>query len=126
MKQLPKHPVVKYLLASYLYYIHDISIMEDPEFDALAKHLLDNPDVHASHPHGQLISKGDLGAGTLLLKHEEYPMILRCVAKRHHSEIDISNQIGYGYDSEGYATLSQPETPKETSGCTSLSDFFGN
>lgn len=102
MKKLPKHPVVKYLLASYMYYIHDISIMEDPEFDAMAKYLLDNPDVHASHPHGRIISKGDLEAGTLLLKHEEYPMILRCCAKRHYPDINISDEMRYGYGDDGY------------------------
>lgn len=134
MTQLPKHPVVKYLLASYLYYIHDSSIMEDPEFDALAKYLLDNPDVHASHPHGELISKDDLEAGTLLLKHEEYPMILRYAAKRICPEIVISNEIEYCYEKNDMATLQnnryseniQEHEDKSRSGYSELSNFFVN
>ena len=101
----PKHPVARYLVASYLYYIHDISLIEDHEFDALAKHLLENPEIRASHPHGRLITEGDLQAGTLLLKPDQYPLIVRSVSKRYHPEIQVDWTIGYEYEEDNCARL---------------------
>ncbi len=67
----------RYLMASYGYYIHNISIMADEEFDKLAKDLLKEWGTF-EHQHKHLVTKSDLRAGTLYaLKEEEYPAMIK-------------------------------------------------
>lgn len=54
---------VQYLMASYLYYVENRSILSDTEFDQLCKELLDAWD-QIDHRHKHLTTKEDLEAGT--------------------------------------------------------------
>lgn len=52
-----------YLMASFLYYVHDVSVIPDTTFDHICKRLLDEFDSLV-HPHKHLVTKDDLEAGT--------------------------------------------------------------
>ena len=52
-----------YLMSSYLYYQCDKQVLNDDEYDTLAKRLLDEWDS-IEHMHKHLITKDDLTAGT--------------------------------------------------------------
>jgi len=54
---------VRYLLSSYLYYVEDVHILADQQFDSLCKELADRWD-EITHQHKYLISRDDLEAGT--------------------------------------------------------------
>jgi hypothetical protein len=69
-----------YLIAAYAYYILDESLIQDNEFDTMAKELLASYD-EIEHRHKYLISKEELTAGTLLLAKEKYPLIVASVAE---------------------------------------------
>lgn len=76
----------RFLMASYLYYIWDISIMPDEEYDQLAKDLLDDWD-NVEHIHKHLVIKEDLQAGTLYsLKDTDYPMMCQNAAISWYTE----------------------------------------
>lgn len=68
-----------YLLASYLYYHKDESLLTDNTFDKLCVDLLDNYES-ITHIHKHLINKEDLKAGSCFLKEEEYPLIVKYTA----------------------------------------------
>ena len=63
---LRNNPISMYLMAAYAYYKDDDPIMDDYQFDALAKYLEQNIDRLPPHPHKHLITKDDLRAGTYL------------------------------------------------------------
>lgn len=66
-----------YLILSYSYYCLDESLVEDYEYDELAKLFLSNYDI-IKHRHKQLVSKDALRAGTLFsLRENDYPLIVR-------------------------------------------------
>lgn len=70
----------RWLMASYLYYVKDISITDDHSYDATAKHLLENFN-HFDHRHKHLVDELDLAAGTLYeLTEEKYPSIVKNAA----------------------------------------------
>jgi len=79
-----------YLMASYLYYIKDLSLVTDHQFDGLAKRLLSEYDTF-EHPHKFLINKSDLEAGTLFsLSELDYPLMVRSAAtafKKTHTPL---------------------------------------
>lgn len=52
-----------YLMASYLYYNHDLIVISDHEFDEIVRRLL-KEFASIEHPHKHLITKDDLDAGT--------------------------------------------------------------
>lgn len=83
--------VGKYLIASYLYYEHDYSIMEDAEFDELCKNLLHKFNHYSkNHPHGFLLDKDALKAGTgHHIRASQYPMIVKVIA---HNILDYNKQ----------------------------------
>jgi len=65
-----------YLMASYLYYIENESMMYDHEYDYLCKFIYDNFD-NIQHRHKYLIDKESLKAGTgYKLNKEDYPQIV--------------------------------------------------
>ena len=68
-----------YLMASYLYYHLDESLITDGDYDALAKLLLENYDV-IEHRHKYLISKEDLRAGSCFIREDEFPEITKSTA----------------------------------------------
>jgi hypothetical protein len=70
-----------YLITAYAYYILDESLIQDYEFDTMAKELLENYDT-ISHRHKHLVSKEALAAGSLLLAEEDYPLIVVSVAEQ--------------------------------------------
>jgi hypothetical protein len=70
-----------YLITAYAYYILDESLIQDNEFDTMAKDLLASYDT-ITHRHKSLISKEDLVAGSLLLAKEDYPLIAVSVAEQ--------------------------------------------
>jgi NAD-dependent DNA ligase len=66
----------KYLMLSYCYYIRNVSLVSDEEYDVLAKQLLLNWDSF-EHQHKYLVSKEDLEAGTLYhLSALSYPLMV--------------------------------------------------
>ena len=64
-----KHPIARYLMSAYAYYVQDNPLISDQEFDMLAKYISHNYD-DLEHVHKHLVTKGDLDAGTYL---GEYP-----------------------------------------------------
>ena len=60
-------------MCSYAYYVEDKPLISDGEFDELAKWLLENYD-NVEHMHKDLVTKGDLEAGTFLGK---YPNMVK-------------------------------------------------
>ena len=52
-----------FLIASYAYYVIGDRIMEDSQFDRIAKILKDNWDS-VDHPHKHLVTQSHLDAGT--------------------------------------------------------------
>ena len=72
-----------YLMSSYLYYHCDKQVLNDDEYDALAKRLLDEWDS-VEHMHKHLITQGDLTAGTgYAIK---YTNMIKNAAIRWHRE----------------------------------------
>ena len=64
-------------MCSYAYYTRYTSLIEDTEYDQIAKRLYDEWDDF-EHQHKYLVDKGDLKAGTLYkLKQDDYPMMIR-------------------------------------------------
>jgi hypothetical protein len=68
-----------YLITAYAYYILDETLIEDHEFDSMAKTLLSEYET-VEHRHKHLITKENLEAGTLLLAEDDYPTIAKTVA----------------------------------------------
>lgn len=69
-----------YLMASYLYYLQDISIVTDAGFDNVARVMIEHGDT-IEHRHKQLITKDMLRAGTgFNLRDEDYPGITKSAA----------------------------------------------
>ena len=64
----------RWLMASYAYYIEDVSLLADTQYDADAKLLLKYWDDF-EHVHKHLVTRGDLEAGTLFrLSMKDYPL----------------------------------------------------
>ena len=59
----PNMLIPYYLMFSYLYYEKNISLIDDAEFDAMCKTLLEKLDT-LTHMHKHLIKKESLTAGT--------------------------------------------------------------
>jgi hypothetical protein len=78
-----------YLITAYAYYLLDESLIEDHQFDSMAKELLENYDT-IEHRHKNLIKKDDLLAGTLLLAEEDYPLIVKSVARELVKNLKIT------------------------------------
>ena len=68
-----KNPIAKYLMCAYAYYELDKPLIEDFEFDQLAKDILKNWN-NIQHMHKHLLNKYMLVAGTYL---GEYPNIVK-------------------------------------------------
>ena len=79
------NPIGKYLVHSYIYYHLDNSVITDSEYDEMAKYILEHWD-DLEHPHKHLISKDALQAGTMLLRDDEYPTIVKDTAKMMKNE----------------------------------------
>lgn len=81
IKGAPMSIVPWWLMASYLYYIHDMSMLTDALYDELAKDMLARwGDI--KHPHKRLITTDALKAGSLyMLKEDDYPMMTRSAAQ---------------------------------------------
>jgi NAD-dependent DNA ligase len=79
--------VAHFLMASYLYYHHDRSIMTDADYDKLCARLLAAwKDV--KHPHKRLISRKDLAAGTgFYIAEHHYPLSVRSAAWWLHDRV---------------------------------------
>ena len=71
-----------YLMASYLYYHEDESLLSDELFDGLCK-VMDARWGEITHVHKHLVERGDLSAGTgFTLALEDYPSIVKSAAER--------------------------------------------
>jgi len=96
-----KYPVGKYLVASFLYYHCDFSIMTDDEYDAICKELLDNFD-DIEHPHLHLLDKEVLQAGSgFHLRYDQYPLIVKSTAysylEHHRMGKNYFYEVVYNY-----------------------------
>jgi hypothetical protein len=70
----------RYLMASYLYYIRDVSIVSDHTYDRWAKELLKNW-KKLKHRHKHLLDESDLECGTGFgIKEKDYPSIIKYAA----------------------------------------------
>ena len=80
IKMAPMSIVPWWLMASYLYYVHDLSLLSDALYDQLAKDMLASwGDI--KHPHKHMITPDHLKAGSLFsLKEEDYPLMTRYAA----------------------------------------------
>lgn len=80
-KQSPKSAVYWCVVASYLYYMRDESILSDEVFDRMMKLILDKQIKHSKLSH--LITDEDLRAGSLFrLKVRDYPDFIVDQAER--------------------------------------------
>lgn len=69
-----------FLMTSWLYYHHDITLVTDTEFDVMTRLMIEHWDT-IEHRHKQLITRGMLGAGTAFnLRDEDYPEITKSAA----------------------------------------------
>ena len=69
-----------YLMASYLYYIHDESMLLDEEYDAICKRLYKEW-KNITHVHKKIVKKTYLQTGSgFSIKEHEYPLITRSTA----------------------------------------------
>lgn len=77
-----KHTVGAYLIASYLYYECDYSVMEDTDYDKLCQHLLKYYDkLSTTHPHGNLLDRDALAAGTgHHITPGKYPVMVKAIS----------------------------------------------
>lgn len=74
--------VAWYLMASYLYYHEDRSLLTDSLFDDLCAQLLKRW-KHIQHPHKKLIDRASLRAGTgYAIKEQDYPRMCVGAANR--------------------------------------------
>lgn len=87
--------VAHFLMASYLYYRYDTSVIPDSDFDSICKRLLEEWD-QIEHPHKHLISRGDLEAGSgFALK--DYPAMVQGAAwhwYRSNELLERESKIG--------------------------------
>lgn len=69
-----------YMILSFLYYVHDISLVPDEDYDKLCKLLLEQYDG-LNHRHKGLVDKDALAAGTgYHLAESDYPSICKASA----------------------------------------------
>ena len=80
-----KHPIAKYLMCAYAYYVEDKPLISDNEFDELSKYLLKNREKYKGHVHYDLVTVGDLEAGTYLGK---YPTRVVNAVKDYRKKIE--------------------------------------
>jgi hypothetical protein len=75
-------PVSWFLMASYLYYIHDLPLISDGLYDNLGRALLHDFD-EIEHQHQALLTKEALRAGTMHhIRADQYPLMTRAAAAR--------------------------------------------
>ncbi len=84
----PRSAVAWWLMASWLYYRRDISMLRDEYYDWLGKTMASSWSFFQEHPHAHLITPNDLQAGSLYrLQEEDYPTITKdtamVLARRH-------------------------------------------
>jgi NAD-dependent DNA ligase len=71
-----------FLMASFLYYIEDESLLTDAYYDELSQQMLERWD-EITHRHKQLISADDLLCGSgFAIREDEYPSITKYAARR--------------------------------------------
>lgn len=76
----PMSIIAWWLMASYLYYVHDLSLLSDDLYDEMAKDML-RCWGDLKHPHKHLITVDHLQAGSLYnLGELDYPLMTRCAA----------------------------------------------
>lgn len=75
----PNMLVPWYLMASYLYYHRDESLLLDTTFDVICRRLLTEWDA-IKHHHLCNIHTKELSAGTCFLKESEFPTITKAAA----------------------------------------------
>lgn len=83
-----------WLMASFLYYKYDISIVGDSDFDMWSKELLKGWDEW-EHPHKYLVQKIDLDAGTGYAI-RDYPLIVQGAAWSWLDTVQPERQIAKG------------------------------
>lgn len=98
VKVKKKYPVGKYLVATFLYYHCDFSVMEDEEFDKICKELFDNFD-DINHPHKHLLDRDSLQAGSgYQLRLSDFPTIVKSISysilEYHRQGRDYFQEIG--------------------------------
>lgn len=76
----PNLTVPWFLMTSYLYYVHDLSLVTDNSFESMTRVMVRLWDTIA-HRHKQLITSDMLSAGTAFnLLEEDYPTITKSAA----------------------------------------------
>ena len=83
-----KNPIAKYLMCAYAYYVEDKPLVDDWEFDQLAKDILANYD-NIEHMHKHLVTKQDLVAGTYLGK---YPELVKGAVRHYRATVLKKNE----------------------------------
>ncbi len=77
-----------YLMASYLYYQADLSIITDSEYDALCKKLLKELPNLGKHQHRKFVSREALKAGTAYhLTYNDYPLMVKSAAEYWYKKL---------------------------------------
>ena len=83
------------LMCSVAYYHRFESLIEDHEYDAIAKSLLKSWDDWQDHQHAYLVTKEDLAAGTMCSKdYKDYPnMVLAATEMRIRQNREKLNEM---------------------------------
>lgn len=91
----PNGAIAWWLIASYLYYVHDIALLSDGLYDEIAKAMLEAWD-DLEHIHKHLITVEDLKTGSLFkLKGTDYPSMVKGAAAQL-----VKNHMGIRIDVE--------------------------
>lgn len=76
----PNGSIPWWLMASYLYYTHDVALLSDGLYDEMARAMLEAWD-ELEHMHKHLITVQDLKMGSLYRLHElDYPNMTKAAA----------------------------------------------
>lgn len=76
----PNLSVPWFLLTSYLYYLHDMSLVTDNSFESMTRVMVEHWN-NIAHRHKQLVTPDMLRAGTAFnLLEEDYPTITKSAA----------------------------------------------
>lgn len=82
-----------FLTASYLYYVHDVSLLSDERFDSMCKEMDARWD-EIEHPHKHFITRADVKAGTgYALPFGRLPTIVRAGAAVFCKQLNIDVSI---------------------------------
>lgn len=99
VQKAPNAIIAWWLIASYVYYAHDLSLLSDELYDQMAREMKECWN-ELQHPHKHLITAEHLDVGSLYdVPAEAYPLMTRAAAAHlTRTAWGISIEIGAGLE----------------------------